>query len=385
MHAELPRIALVLAGGGARAAYQAGVLKALRELLPDAERNPFALYCGTSVGAINAALLASGAENFGQAVDELVDLWSNIRSGDVYRADALGIAWSGVRWLGALAAGWLTGRAPAALLDSAPLRRLVDQRLDFDRLEQAIAHHALLAVSATCSGYQSGQCVSFFQGRADVEPWKRSHRVGAHVRLGSEHLLASSAIPFLFPAVKIHREWFGDGSLRQSAPISPAVHLGADRVLVIGADYQPEGVERIADGRRSPSLARVGGHALAGLFLDPLSADLEQMGRLNRALALIPEDVRRREIPELRSVALLSASPSRRLDELAASHAGALPRSVRMLLRAIGASGEEGGALLSYLLFEPAYTRALIELGHRDVLARRDEFLAFLGSGSQNT
>ena len=207
-----PRTALVIGGGGARAAYQVGVLKAVREFLPDPARNPFPILCGTSGGAINAAVLAVRARNFAAAVDSLDDLWSGLHAGDVYRAGHLGMAAAGARWL--------LRRHQPALLDNSPLRRLLEQTVDFGQLEPAVAEHALLALSVTCSGYASGQSVSFFQGRADLEPWNLGQRVGAHVLLGIEHLMASAAMPFLFPAVRMNREYF---RRRRHAPDVPPV------------------------------------------------------------------------------------------------------------------------------------------------------------------
>lgn len=383
MPARTSRTALILTGGGARAAYQVGVLKAVREILPDPRRNPFTILCGSSAGAINAASLAAWAEDFGSGVDHLDRVWSDFHAGDVYRADAVGIGISGAHWLVTLAFGWLARRSPRSLLDNTPLRRLLERSLDLARIDRAIAHHALHSVSITCSGYSSGQSVSFFQGRADLEPWRRSQRFGAHVKLTVDHLLASSAIPFLFPAVKLHREWFGDGSMRQLAPISPAIHLGADRILVIGAGHMAAEKER-PQGQGYPSLAQIAGHALSSIFLDSLAVDLERMIRINRTLAMIPEEVRREKGLALRPIEVLVIAPSRRLDDLAAQHAGALPWPVRALMRGIGAMNRNGGALTSYLLFEQAYTRALIDLGHADTLARRDELAAFLGLTSSS-
>lgn len=375
------KTALILTGGGARAAYQVGVVKAVRQLLPDPSVNPFPILCGTSAGALNAASLAASAEDFGAGVDALERVWAEFHAGDVYRADALNIGLSGARWLSTLALGWLTHSSPCSLLDNSPLRRLIEQHVDFDRIEGAIARHALHSVSITCSGYDSGQSVSFFQGRADLEPWKRSQRFGAHVKLGVDHLMASTAIPFVFPAVKLHREWFGDGSMRQLAPISPAIHLGADRILVIGAGRRTAEVQR-TQGERYPSLAQVAGHALSSIFLDALAVDLERMIRINKTLEKIPENLRRETGIPLRPIEVLHISPSQRLDHLAARHAHALPRPVRALLRGIGAMNRNGGALTSYLLFEQAYTRTLIDLGYADTMARSAEVQAFLGTGT---
>ncbi len=372
------KTALVLSGGGARAAYQVGVLKAIRELMPNKTRNPFPILVGTSAGAINAAVLAANSQDFGRAVDGVVNVWENFHADQVYRADALGVAITAARWLGTLMFGWLLPGhlAPRSLLDNAPLRQLLSHKFKAARIADAIESQALHALSVTCSGYNSGQSVSFFQGRADIESWQRTQRVGAHVTLGVEHLMASSAIPFIFPAVKLHREYFGDGSMRQLAPISPAIHLGAEKVLVVGAGRMAQESER-PHVEGYPSLAQVAGHTLSSIFLDSLWMDIERMGRINQTLALIPEE-KRTTGSGLRPIDVLVISPSERLDHLAAKHASSLPRPVRVLLRSIGAMNRNGGALTSYLLFEPAYTCALIDLGYNDAMARKEEVLAFL-------
>ncbi|MDD5176566.1 MAG: patatin-like phospholipase family protein [Sterolibacterium sp.] len=372
------RTALILSGGGARAAYQVGVLAAIREMLPDPERNPFPILCGTSAGAINAAALATMAEDFGAGVKQLLEIWRNFHAGDVYRADALGIAATGARWLGALLCGWLVKRGPRALLDNSPLRQLLIGHLDFSRIETAVAKQVLHSVCLTCSGYGSGQSVSFFQGRADLEPWQRAQRFGAHVKLNVDHLMASSAIPFLFPAVKINREYFGDGSMRQVAPIAPAIHLGADKILVVGAGRMSEPVDYRQAGDHYPSLAQIAGHTLSSIFLDSLSVDLERLKRINHTVSLIPDQVRRKQGLALRKIDVLVIAPSERLDHIAAQHALSLPWPVRVLLGNVGAMNKQGGALTSYLLFEPPYTQALIDLGYRDTQMRRDEVRAFL-------
>lgn len=382
MSARSGRTALVLTGGGARAAYQVGALVAIRELLPDGRVNPFPILCGTSAGAINAAALATLAEDFSLAVDRLHAIWANFRVHQVYRADTLGVSRSGARWLAALMGGWLVRSQPTALLDNAPLRELLKEHLNFQRIDEAIASGALHSVSITCSGYGSGQSVSFYQGGEDVAPWQRSQRFGAKARLNVEHLMASSAIPFLFPAVRINREYFGDGSMRQVAPVSPAVHLGADRILVIGVGQQ-DGRERYRErGGGYPSLAQIAGHALSSIFLDSLSADIEQLQRVNQIVRLLPTSAHGlsggAENVVLRPIEVLDISPSQRLDHIAARHVRSFPWALRALLGNIGALNKRGGALASYLLFESCYTCALIELGYRDTQQRAAEIRAFL-------
>ena len=370
-----PRAGLVLTGGGARAAYQVGVLKAVRELLPFPDRNPFPIICGTSAGAVNAASLAVFSDNFEAGVEHLLDVWSNFHVRHVYRSDALSIARGGARWLAAMML--IKRSSPVSLLDNSPLAHMLSSGLDFGRIQENIDSGSLYAVSITCSGYSSGQSVSFFQGGADCQPWERSQRVGCAMPIRVEHLMASSALPFVFPAVKLNREYFGDGSMRQIAPISPALHLGADRVLVVGTGRQNQDAARVRSNAY-PSLAQIAGHALNSIFLDSLYVDIERLQRINRTISLIPrEKVLEAGLP-LRKVDVLVASPSQPIERLVPRHVHELPRTVRFLLRGIGAMNRTGSNLASYLLFERGFCRALIELGYEDTMKRREEMRSFL-------
>lgn len=377
MNPARPRTALILTGGGARAAYQVGVLLAIARLSRQRRHNPFPILCGTSAGAINAAGLACLADNFGKSVAILARLWRNMEAGRIYRADALGIGISGARWLKALALGWLIGEPPRSLLDNTPLRELLAKQLDFSGIERAIASGALHALSISASGYETGESISFFQAHPSAKPWNRVQRMGIRSTIGIEHLLASSAIPFVFPATRIHREYFGDGSMRQTAPISPAIHLGAERVLVIGAGRASEYRARQAS-ESYPSLAQIAGHALSSIFLDGLAADIERMQGINRLLDATPKASDSPSESSLRQIRTLVIAPSQRLDRIAAEHAASLPWPVRYLLTGIGAMNRRGGALTSYLLFEKAYTRTLIDLGYADSMARAEEIGSFL-------
>ena len=375
--AKTPNTALVLTGGGARAAYQVGVLLAIAKLSNNRRQNPFPILCGTSAGAINAASIACLADNFGKAVSVLAAFWRNIHAGDIYRADPLGIAQSGLKWMSMLTLGWLIRSRPRSLLDNAPLRDVLTKHFDFRGIDRAIASGALHALSISASGYESGDNINFFQGHASAQPWHRVQRIGIRSRIGVDHLLASSAIPFIFPATRIHREFFGDGSMRQLAPISPAIHLGAERVLIVGAGRKNEHKER----RRvdtHPSLAQIAGHALSSIFLDSLAVDIERMQRINRTLAAIPPEIREDTDIPLRPIKTLIISPSERLERIAADNANALPWAMRTMLRGIGGMNRRNGTLTSYLLFEMPYTQALIDLGYADTMARSAEVGDFL-------
>lgn len=374
------RTALVLTGGGARAAYQVGVLLAIAKLAGrQRRRNPFPIICGTSAGAINAVGLACQAENFARATNTLASFWRNLKTSDIYRSDAVGVGAAGARWLAALTLGWLIGRPPRSLLDNTPLRTLLNRHMDLGGIARAIDAGALHAISVAASGYDSGQHINFFQAHETAHSWHRSQRIGVRTELGIKHLLASSAIPFFFPAVHINREYFGDGSMRQIAPLSPAIHLGAERLLIIGAPRRNEGQER-EQNEDYPSLAQIAGHALSSIFLDGLAVDIERVERINQTLSAIPETVRHQSGIHLRPIDTLVISPSEKIDRIAAEHAPSLPWPIRRLLGGIGALNRHGGALTSYLLFEKPFTRRLVELGYADGLARTEElgqFLAF--------
>ena len=383
------RTGLILSGGGARAAYQVGVLKALALILDesgwDRTENPFPILCGTSAGALNAAGLACRADNFGEAVARLSLVWEHFRADQVYRADSLGVLRSGARWLSLLSFGWLLRRwhanPPASLLDNTPLVTLLHRLLDFPRLDAAIESGALHALAVSASSYTSGEHCTFYQSRAGITPWQRSQRQAHAAQIGVEHLLASAAIPLIFPAVPLymhdHSEYFGDGSMRQLSPISPAIHLGASRVLVIGAGRLVEPPRALPVRAPYPTLAQVGGHALSGLFLDALAIDIERSTRINHTLSLMTDAQRAQS--DLRKVDMLIISPSQRLDDIAAMHVHHLPRPVRALLASVGGTEFRGAALASYLLFEEAYTRELIALGMHDTMVMRAEVTKFFG------
>ncbi|MFG6466814.1 patatin-like phospholipase family protein [Roseateles sp. BYS87W] len=387
-----PVTGLILTGGGARAAYQVGVLAAIAQLRRDAgvQGNPFPVISGTSAGAINASALACHADDFDGAVDGLLHLWQGLHVDHIYRADAFEAVKSGARWLSMLSLGWALARwtrsRPRSLLDNDPLRSLLSRYLNMERIDAMLSDGHLRALALTGSSYTSGQHVTFFQTHHHVVPWLREQRMAVQARLTLSHLMASSAIPFIFPAELLDlegmTEWFGDGSMRQSAPISPAVHLGSERVLVIGAGRMKE-----PEGRRTgatdvhPSMAQIAGHALSNIFLDALAVDVERLRRINRTLALLPPEAR--ASTALRPIDLLVIAPSRRLDDLASEHQSSLPQSVRAMLRAFGVSGQgkamSGSALVSYLLFEPSFIGELIHLGMSDTLAKRAEVQRFFG------
>lgn len=371
--------ALVLTGGGARAAYQVGVLRALAHILPHGIANPFPIVCGTSAGAINAAAIAAGAADFHRAARRLQLVWRHFRASQVYRSDPFGIVATGARWLFEPLLRRVGRKRPVALLDNSPLGDLLAKRLELHEIGQMISSNVLRAFAVTASSYSTGESISFYQSNELLSGWRRARRVGMRVEIGVEHLLASSALPFIFPPVRIRREYFGDGSMRHMAPISPALHLGARRVFVISVGRQMTPTKDREQITAYPSLAQIAGHALDSIFLDALETDIERLERINRTLRLMPPESRDPDLFQLREVEVLVMRPSQDLGALAAQHARELPIAVRALLSIIGGMRRGGGTLVSYLLFERGYCRALIDLGYRDTMARREEVAQFFG------
>lgn len=380
MQAHATDTALILSGGGARAAYQVGVLLAIAKLLPKGAANPFPIICGTSAGGINAVALAAGAAHFRRSVFELARLWQGLSPDHIYHTSVWHLLKTAGHWLLSLFLGGLGRYNPRAFLNNEPLRDLLVDRVDFAGIQQSIEVGALRALSISASGYTSGQSVSFFQGAADLEVWHRASRVGVKASISVDHLMASAAIPLLFPAVRLHREYFGDGSVRQIAPISPAIHLGADRILVIGVAPQVADPSAREKHTRYPTLAQVMGHLMNSIFLDGLDTDLERLTRINRTLAAVPSELMRQLPLGLRPIKVLAISPSQPLERLAVAFKMEFPWGMRFLLGGMGAFRHQGSVIASYLLFCSGYSRKLIELGYRDAMDKETELRAFLSA-----
>lgn len=371
---------LILPGGGARNAYQAGVLKAIGDMLPEDVQNPFPVICGTSSGALNAVLLASSATRFQEGVDRLYGIWANFHVGKVFRTDPWTALKSGFRWgITFVTAGLLKGQ-PLAVLDNTPMREMMERHIRFARIQQAIDSGVLRAVSVTTSGYTSGTSITFYQGADDLVPWKRTRRLGKRTELTLNHLMASAAIPVLFPAVKLRNEYYGDGSMRQTAPLSPALHLGANRLLIIGVrdpllDVAPDDGADIP----YPSFGHISGYIFDTLFMDSLDADIERMQRINHTISVTRDKQVDYQDTSLRQIDYLVISPSRDVRSIVERYVGNFPFSVRMLLKGIGALTREGRPLMSYLMFDAPYCKELMELGYEDAMASREQILHLLG------
>lgn len=365
----------MLPGGGARAAYQVGVLRAIADLLPARSSNPFPVVTGTSAGAVNATAIAVHADRFRVAVGNLERVWRNFQVHQVFRADTASMLRSGLHWvLAMMSGGWLLP-PPKSLLDNSPLRELLKMQFDFAGVRRAIEAGQLDALSIAAAGYVSARSVSFFEARNGSVPWNRMRRAGQPAELSLDHLMASVAVPFLFPPVLMGEEYFGDGAMRQANPFSAAIHLGAERLLVIGTRNETQ--LATAAPPLCPTFGQIFGYMLDALFTDGLYSDLERLTQLNEIIdrtgPISGEGV------QLKRIDMLVILPSRDLSEIARHHIASLPRPVRVLLRTMGALNTGGGQLMSYLLFQDTFTRELIALGYQDAMKRSEDLQAFLG------
>jgi NTE family protein len=378
--------ALVLPGAGARGAYQVGVLKGIATMLPKNTPNPFAIVSGASAGAINAAVLASRAGKFSAAVAEMEHVWSNFTADQVYRTDNWTMLKTSLHWLSAFVLRGLGGKNPRSLLDSSPLGELLAEKIRFAHIERAINRGHLKALAITASAYSSARSVTFFQGAEGLKPWARVRRIGRPAKIHLEHLLASAAVPFVFSPVKIGGEYYGDGAMRHRAPLSSAIHLGAERMLVIGVrDEHPDPEPEDDAGAEMPSFAHLAGYMLDTLFMDGLYADLEQATRINVIMEQLGEKALEGPVANLRRLSTLIIVPKEDIRQVAERHVDELPRGVRLLLSGLGAMNKGGMQLVSYLLFESGFTRELIEMGYRDALEMEDDLRAFLYDQTMET
>jgi len=378
--AHAPVNGLILPGGGARAAYQVGILKALAELLPADAPNPFPVIAGASAGCINATVLADRAMNFPDGVQTLAGIWGNVTVDKVFRTDLMEIVRNSLGWLWALLWGRLGSAGAHSLLDTQPLRDLLERHIRFARIQQAVDSGALRALAITASGYTSARSITFFQGQPGLSGWVRSRREGRRAEITLDHVMGSVAIPLIFPAVRIGREYFGDGAIRQGAPLSPAVHLGATRILVIGLRNDDPNELPTITKPRAPSFGQIMGYMLDTLFMDSLYVDLERLERINTLLAHV--DTGDVEYPEgLSPIEATVLVPSVDVRDIVRRHMHRLPRSVKLLLRGLGGLKPGSRQLVSYLMFDGKFCGELIELGYADGKAQRNKLLPFVQSG----
>ncbi len=353
----------MLSGGGARAAYQVGLLCRIAERKPDLAAP---IITGVSAGAINAAFLAGRRGRFLDATRDLAAAWAGLTTETMFHPDVRTVSYSAVRWLLSLGSGpRLTLPSGGGLLDTGALRKFLERVIDLPGLAANIASGRLRALGLTAMSYATGESITFVQGAPDIPMWDRSMRRGVRASIGIDHVMASAALPLVFPAAKVDGRYFGDGAVRNGHPLSPAIHLGATHILAVAvsnpraADSAPE---------PAPAPAQILGHLLDSIFIDSLSADAEQIRRVNRFLDVLPPAISPPE--DLRPIQLAMIRPSMDLGALAAEHSERMPKPLRVMLRGLGAHRELNADFLSYLMFEEPFVSRLIDLGREDAEAQ---------------
>ncbi|HEX7675827.1 MAG TPA: patatin-like phospholipase family protein [Bdellovibrio sp.] len=373
------RIGIVMTGGGARAAYQAGVLRGMAEITGE-KKNPFSIISGYSAGALNGAWLASQKGDFLEVTEKLWDTWSSLTAEKVFKVDTFSLAQIALRWIKDRSIGGLLGQKKQItyLLDTTPLAKLISESIDFSTLNSNIENGLFHAVSFSATNYRSGQSVAFYNGHSEIQDWKRLNRISLRTRFEPHHVMASSAIPIFFPPVKIADSFYGDGMVRLNSPLSAAIHLESEKLLVIGV-RGPSGTSHPANlENTSISVGEIVGTVLNGLFFDSLDADLDRITRINSTVAAMSDSERASQPFHLREIPLLALTPTREITEMSSCHISQMPLSINILLRGIGVSAGRGSELLSYLAFEPSFIKSLLEAGYNDTLQRKETVLKFL-------
>lgn len=371
---------LVLSGGGARASYQAGVVKYVADHFSD-HVSPYQVMTGVSAGAINVVALAAGAKDHKNAAGRLWNIWRGIDHSLVFKSDTVSVIANALRFIFNLSLGSpLKRRQSNFLLDTAPLRRLLQKEILFSALRLNIKKGLLKGVAINATNYQSGTNFTFYDALGEPQNWVRSHRISTRTAITIDHVLASTAIPVFFPPVLLGESYFGDGSVRLTSPISPAIHLGAQKILAVGirCKWPPDMLQELNRKRvRSISMADVAGLLLNSIFADSLDADIERLERINRSLAAMGPEARQAHPDRLRPITLLSINPSVELSGLASDQFDRFPKILRHLLKGIGATRETGSELFSYLSFHHSYTSRVLDLGYEDARAKHDQLREF--------
>ncbi len=370
---------LVLSGGGARGAYQAGVLVAAYEIAQSSGVPlKFDFLSGVSAGAINASSLASNSNDYKYATESLARLWSEVHFDQVFSTDSMTMGKIGIQWLKELSLGGIAGTTPGrGLLDTTPLRGLISRNMDYDRVQTNIEQGHIDALCITSIDYAKSATTSFVQSNGHLGSWDKGRKRSEYSPITTEHIMASAAIPLIFPPIKVNERYFGDGAVRNHAPCSPVIYLGAEKLMVIGVRLQGSTAYDLHAGSTdtAPSLARVINTILNGVLLDAVEQDIEKLRRLNEyASAITPEQQKK---VSLRPLDFLFISPSEDIGEMAVQKAAKLPRIIRYLMKGLG-SMQDASEIISYLMFDPTFCSDLIEIGRKDGYAHKEELIKFL-------
>ncbi len=372
------RVALVLPGGGARAAYQAGVLRGISDICSFIE-SPFQIISGISAGGINGMWLASGAKDFTIATEMMYDNWKNLSVDNVYRTDAATLLSTGAKWIRNLSLGDVFGKSRINyLLDTSPLKKLLKEKIDFESIQENLNSGLLYGISLSATDYHLGSAVTFFAGNSDIKDWKHTLSAGQRESITVDHIMASAALPIFFPMVHINGRDYGDGGVGLKTPLSPAINMGASRLLVIGVQNPRGGLtEKNNEHVSRATLGDVTGSLLNSLFLNSLDADIERLALLNRTVSIFTPEQSKADVDGLRNIPILVIRPSRDLSFVGIKEFAHFPFAVRHLLKGLGVNDRKGWDLLSYLSFDQVYAAALLDLGYADALDKKNEIIKF--------